>query len=72
MPNENAMIPAHLDLPWRVDLDDGEVSVVTDVPRTGPFYFVCHIYECLPGDNDCRKTAQHICDCHNKTLKPSA
>ena len=69
MPSDNTMIPGHLNLPWRVDADEGEICVVTDVPRTGPFYYICRIYDCLPGDSSGEKAAQHICDCHNNELK---
>ena len=69
MPSDNTLIPGHLDLPWRVEVDNGEISVVTDVRPGGPFYYICRIVGCLPGDEDGRKAARHICDCHNNELK---
>lgn len=69
MPSDNTMIPGHLDLPWRIITEDGVTCVVTDVRRGGPFYYICHIVGCLPGDDSGRKAAQYICDCHNNELK---
>ena len=59
----------HLDLPWRVETDDGDVCIVTDVPKTGPFFWIMRLYPQLAGDISGFNTAGYIVGVHNDELK---
>lgn len=59
----------HMKLKWVAKSLGLDYSIILAPDRTSVPLFVCEVRQCLGDDTGGEKTAQHICDLHNASLK---